>query len=209
MGWARSPRSPASASTAPRGCEARGRLDGVTRPSAAARHHPVCPSLASPATASTCDALHAPLAPGRRRLTVATRPGRTAARYAAGAAQARATPACPQGARPAVLVTQANSTWSGPLGGYPWAGTASGACACFARRAEPISGLSFWRRCFPGASGVGCTPSVRAHALTVFRPWSASNATRALQAALYGCRCVDLARLLTSSALSHGHSILS
>jgi hypothetical protein len=53
------------------------------------------------------------------------------------------------------------------------------------RRAEKISSISLWRRCFQWVICVGCTPYVLAHSLTVLSPLRASNATRALHSALY------------------------
>ncbi len=101
VGWDSSPRCPSSAATAPPVGAARERLGSVPRQASDARHTTACPSMASPATAATSEALPAPPAPGSQRVSGAARPGHTAARYSSVAGQARATPAGPPGARPA------------------------------------------------------------------------------------------------------------
>ena len=167
VGWDRSPRSPSSASTAPRVGDARGNLRAVTTRSSALRHNTVSTCIVRPRTASHRDSLHSLLVVYSRHATEATPPSRTAGQYECGDDQARSTPACPQGASPAFFFTQSNSTLSCPMGWYNWAWHASWSCSCLARRAEKISGISLCRRCFQWAIWVGCTPYVLANALTV------------------------------------------
>ena len=196
--WERAPPSPLWASTVRHACGARRRLGAAPRRSCGARPKTAWRCLADPVTASTCDALHSPPAHGKRKLTGATPRGHTAARDSLVEARAQAAPAWHHVAHPAFFFSQSHSTWSGPICWYTCAWHASWSCACCARRAENLSGLSFGRRCFPCAIGVGCTPYVLAHAWTVLRPLSASSATRAFNSALYCFRCVDISPLLLS-----------
>src|SRR5262249_2403473 len=91
------------------------------------------------------------------------------------------------------------------LGWESGAGNASWSCSRVARRAEQIADLSWGSRGYQGASCVGCPPEGLAKSLTGFSPVRAAKATRALHAALYGCRWVDIAPLLRS----YGPSMLS
>ena len=197
----RAPRSPACASAAPHVSAAPRRRDSVTRQSADAYPRTLWPCTAEPVPASTGGVLHSPPVPGSRRWPGATRPGHTAGPGCSGAAQAPATPACSQVARPAVFFHPSTATLSGPLCWEHGAWHASWARSRWSRRPETRAGLSWWRRCVPGAIGGGCTPYIRAHAWTVLSPLSASSATRAVHSALYCFRGVDIAPRLLSTPM--------
>jgi hypothetical protein len=205
--WERAPPTPWCAAAAPRVDDAPRPLDSATTPSSDARQQTACRCLADPTKAFMGDSLHSPPAPASRRLTGATRPGRTAGPYGAADAPVRSTLAWPQGASPAFFFRQSNSTVSCPICWDNWAWNASWSRSRLSRRPEKMSGSSCWRRWFPWALCGGGTPEVLASSLTVVSPLSASSATRALHSALYCFRCVDLDPLLLS--LSYGHSMLS
>src|SRR5882724_9474455 len=99
--WDRSSPHPWSAATAPHVYDSPHSLDSVTRRSSDARHHTACQCIAYPANASHRYSLHSPHAHGSSKLTVATRPGHTAAQDSSADARAQSAPAWHHVASPA------------------------------------------------------------------------------------------------------------
>ena len=156
--WDRLSPTPWCAAVAPHVCDSPPTLDSVTRRSSDVHHHTACRCIADRVNASKRDFLHFLPVYDSSKLIGAIRPDHIVVHYGSADAQAQSTPASPQVVRPAFFFTQSNSTLSCPICWYNCAWKASWSCACFARRAEKISGISFWRRCFQWAICVGCTP---------------------------------------------------